>query len=163
MKNEKETEDGDIAAAEPKKKRKSKILFAVLAIVMLGMIGYIVYLQIIGPQMSEEAKIERPPPQPEMYPFERLTTNPAESAGRRLVLVSLVVEYDSKKDKYILQEIENKKSQLQHILINILSSKTVEKLETEKDELRKEILDTLNKSLITGQLKEVYFTEFVIQ
>lgn len=162
MKNEKETEDGDIAAAEPKKKGKRKILFAVLAVVMLGMIGYIVYLQLFASQ-EEEAKIEKPPPQLEMYQFERLTTNPAESAGRRLVLVSLAAEYDSQKDKYILQEIENKNSQLQHILINILSSKTVEKLETEKEELRKEILDTLNKSLITGQLKEIYFTEFVIQ
>jgi len=162
MKSEQETEDKVVE--EPKEKGKRKIILLVLSLIILGMVAYISYLQIIGPLMAKRAEAQKKSPQPvEMYHFERLMTNPADSMGRRFIVISMAAELDSPKKKELLEELENKKSQLQHTLIEILSSKIVEDLETKKGELRKDILDKLNETLVTGKLKEIYFTEFVIQ
>ena len=162
MNNERETEDEVVE--KPQKKDKSKLLLLVLFLIILGTLAYILYLQVIGPFMAKRAEAKKNEPQPvEMYHFERLTTNPAESAGRRFVVISLAAELESSKQKDLLKELETQKSKLQHILIEIISSKTVEELEMKKEELQKDILTKLNEKLVTGKLKEIYFTEFVIQ
>ena len=163
MKRKEEMADEILEEQQPKK-RKNIILFLMLSLIILGMISYILYLQVISPSMSKTAEAKKNLPQPvEMYNFQRLTTNPAESAGKRFVVVSLAAELDCAQKKNLLEELDNKNPQLQHILIEILSSKTVEDLENKKEELRKEILLKLNETLVTGKLKEIYFTEFVIQ
>jgi flagellar FliL protein len=165
MRNEQETEEEVVEEPEQKKEKPllKKLLFA-LAIVTLGAISYIVYLQIISPIMLKRAENQKKSPHPlKMYEFERLTTNPAESEGRRFAVISLAAELEPKKSKEICKELENKALKIQDILIKIVSNKTVEDLETKKEELRQEILDKLNETLVAGKLKEIYFTEFVIQ
>lgn len=158
MRNKQKTEDKVVEEPKQEKGKGKKLLF-VSSIIMLGVVAYIVYPRIIGPFVSKKDSVKKV----EMYQFQRLTTNPAGTAGKRFFVISLAAELDPKKSKKIRKELENKKSQLQHILIEILSSKTVEDLETRKEELRKEILAKLNETLVTGKLKEIYFTEFVIQ
>ncbi|HIE28969.1 TPA: hypothetical protein EYP66_16970 [Candidatus Poribacteria bacterium] len=163
MKNEQKMED-EVVEELQQEKGKSRIFFLVLSLVILGTVAYILYLQVIGPLMAKRAEAKKNLPQPvEMYNFQRLTTNPAESAGRRFVVISLAAELEFLKKKELLEELENKEAQLRHILIEIVSSKTVEDLETKKEELRREIVDKLNERLVTGKLKEIYFTEFAIQ
>jgi flagellar FliL protein len=154
---------GDEVVVSPQQnKGKSKIFLLILSSIMLIMVAYILYQQVIGPFMSKRAEAKKNSPQPvEIYHFQRLTTNPSGSGGKRFVVVSLAAELITSKE--LLEELENKNSQLQHVLIEILSSKTVEDLESKKEELRKEILDKVNEKLVTGKLKEIYFTEFIIQ
>lgn len=92
----------------------------------------------------------------------RVTANPADSKGRRFVVVQLSVEFDSK-SKDIRKELMRESSKLQDVLNLILSNKTTDELEgSKREELRKEILDTFNENL-KGNLTNIYFTEFMIQ
>jgi flagellar FliL protein len=157
MRNEPQTADN--VAEEPQPKQRKTLIF-VLCIIILCALAYIVYSQIINPAGGDRESSPKPV---KMYEFPQLTINPADSEGRRFVVISLAAELDPEKSKKLSKELENKNLKLKHILIETIGSKTVEDLETQKDELRQEILDKLNETLLTGKLKEIYFTSFIIQ
>jgi len=54
---------------------------------------------------------------------------------------------------------------LRDIVIGIMSSKTVEEISTTrgKDKLKGELMTGLNEVLVDGYIKNLFFTDFVIQ
>ncbi|MDO9573375.1 MAG: flagellar basal body-associated FliL family protein, partial [Candidatus Contubernalis sp.] len=81
---------------------------------------------------------------------------------RRYLRVTRELGYDQKN---MTKEIEKKEAELRDIVINILRTKSVEDISSPEgtENLRLEITEQLDKSLIEGKLLEVYFTEFLIQ
>jgi flagellar FliL protein len=63
------------------------------------------------------------------------------------------------------EEVTKRIPQIRDTVISILRSKTKEKIDQKegKDLIRSEIISSINKYLISGQIKNVYFQDFVIQ
>lgn len=99
----------------------------------------------------------------ELYSFERaVIVNLAETNAERYLKVDIVLELDSPK---LTKEIESRLPQIQDLLINVTSTKTLEDVSTTsgRNMLRQEMIDKINSLLSTGQITNVYFTEFVVQ
>jgi flagellar FliL protein len=97
-----------------------------------------------------------------MHELKRFTVNLLTDSGKKYLRTTLTLELDSPD---LVGELGQKDYALRDIIINILTSKTFEEISTTKgkDRLKDEIVETLNQSLVDGQIKNVFFTEFVVQ
>lgn len=95
-----------------------------------------------------------------VVPLETFVVNLAESKGRKIAKVNIEIEL---KGDNVEEEIEKRKAQVRDIIIILLSSKTYDEVSTKegKEALRTEIKEQLNAFLATGQISNVYFTEFI--
>jgi len=88
--------------------------------------------------------------------------NPAGTNGTRFLVTTVGLEVPTVAAK---KELEEKEIQTRDVLITILSGKTLNELVTteDKDSLRAEIERRVNAILISGKLKNVYLSKFIIQ
>ncbi|MCX7978576.1 MAG: flagellar basal body-associated FliL family protein [Bdellovibrionaceae bacterium] len=95
-----------------------------------------------------------------LAPLETFIVNLAGSKGRKVAKVNIDLEVDG---DGVADEISKRKAQIRDIIIIILSSKTYEQVSTAegKNELKTEIVQTINNFLSKGKIKNVYFTEFI--
>lgn len=96
----------------------------------------------------------------DLIPLETFLVNLAGSRGRKLAKINMEFEV---KGEDVQDEIEKLKPKIRDMVIIILSSKTYAEVSTTKgkDLLRTEIRDQVNLFLTKGQIKQVYFTEFI--
>ena len=85
--------------------------------------------------------------------------------GTRYLKVSVSVELEAKEEEKMKQEFETRKFQMADILNSIFSSKPMEQIDNpnSRDAIKREIRDKLNELLVHGQVKNVFFRDFVIQ
>ena len=95
-----------------------------------------------------------------LVPLETFLVNLSGSRGHKLVKVSMDLEVNSAK---VIEEIDIRKPLIRDRIITILSSKTYVEISTKegKEHLRGQIRDQVNLSLTHGQVKNVFFTEFI--
>ena len=97
-----------------------------------------------------------------MIEMDDFTVNLLNENGKRYLRAKLNLELGSEN---LQPEIEKKIPVLRDIIIQILASKQVEEITTKdgKERLKDELVKAINRVLIDGQIKNVYFTTFVIQ
>ena len=97
-----------------------------------------------------------------LYPLDTFTVNLKSDAGRRYLKVTMSLELEG--DELSL-ELDAKTAVLRDRVIRILSSKTLEEISSKKGKAKvsSQVMDTLNAMISDGQIKGIYFTEFVIQ
>jgi flagellar FliL protein len=97
-----------------------------------------------------------------MFPLETFTVNLLSESGRRYLKVEMNLEMNGKE---LSPELEEKKPVFRDIIIRILSSKSLEEISTVKgkEKLKEQIVNDLNTRLKDGKVKNVYFTDFVVQ
>jgi len=97
-----------------------------------------------------------------MFPLDTFTVNLLSDSGRRYLKVQMNLELDSEE---LAAELESKTAVVRDVVIRLLSSKTLEEISTAKgkDKLKEQIVNQLNLRLRDGNLRHVYFTEFVVQ
>lgn len=97
-----------------------------------------------------------------MVEMEDFTVNLLNENGKRYLRTKINLELDSED---LMPEIDKKIPVLRDIIIQILASKQVEEITTKdgKERLKDELVKAVNRALIDGQIKNVYFTTFVIQ
>ncbi|MFB1007737.1 MAG: flagellar basal body-associated protein FliL [Sulfurospirillum sp.] len=97
-----------------------------------------------------------------MYPMAQFVVNLLSESGNRFLKVSIDLELS---DPKLQPEMDHKKSLIRDINIRTFSSKTFEEISTlkGKDKLKDEVLDKINENLSDGQVKNIYFTDFVVQ
>lgn len=97
-----------------------------------------------------------------MFPLESFTVNLLSESGRRYLKCELNLEMEGKE---LSPELEEKKPVFRDIIIRTLSSKSLEEISTVKgkEKLKEEIVMELNARLKDGKVKNVYFTDFVVQ
>lgn len=97
-----------------------------------------------------------------LVPLETFLVNLANSRGTKLMKVNMELEVTG---EGVLEEIEKRKPQIRDIIIILLSSKSYQQVSAKegKELLRDEIRDRVNPFLTKGQIKRVYFTEFIYQ
>ncbi len=166
---------------EEQKEEKSsggsnKLLLVVIIVLLLLLLiigGLVAYFLLSGndnpeDQPQEPKKIEKKHKVKEMteigpiYPLDQFIVNLVSNGASRYLKCKIDLELDSPE---LQQEVDKKLPAIRDAIIQILSSKTVEEIQTAKgkEKLKEEIKRKLNEMLTTGEIRNVYFTEFVIQ
>ena len=97
-----------------------------------------------------------------MYPMNQYIVNLLSESGSRYLKVTLDVELSGEE---LAPEMDRKKSLVRDIIIRTLSAKTFEEVSTlkGKDRLKDEIVSKINEVLSDGQVRNIFFTDFVVQ
>lgn len=97
-----------------------------------------------------------------LYPMDTFTINLKSDAGRRFLKVALSLELEGEE---LSLELDAKTPVLRDRIIRILTSKTLEEISSKKGKAKvsNQIIDTLNAMISDGDIRAIYFTEFVIQ
>ncbi|WP_456479992.1 flagellar basal body-associated protein FliL [Nautilia sp.] len=172
MAEEKENKD---VQEEKKEGGSSKLLLIVIIVLLLILLivgGLVAYFLLSGdeqpadqqePQKIEKKKkIEKMTEIGPIYPLDQFIVNLVSNNANRYLKCKIDLELDSPD---LQQEVDKKLPAIRDLIIRILSSKTVEEIQTAKgkEKLKEEIKRKLNEILTTGEIRHVYFTEFVIQ
>ena len=167
IKNELEQEDQESQEEAPARK-KVPINLIIISILVLCLIGGGIYVWksgIISSGSDETALDNQGGDSQEMGPIYSLETfivNLVGGRGKNYLKAKVELELDS--DKTIV-EINKRLPQIRDAILTMLSSKSNEDISTleGKFQLRAEIISTLNQYLKTGRVKNVYFTDFIVQ
>jgi flagellar FliL protein len=162
------------AAAPKAKPNFAKILgfaFAGLNLAVLGAGTFLVYTQTIGyqdPKVTNEEALrqlaefhEKMESQPAMYNMDPLTTN-LDGIPRRLVKVQMSLEM---LDQEGFEEVINVGAGARDAIMRIMNATTYEDLETVqgKLQLKNQIIAQLNGLMKRGVVRQVYFSDLVVQ
>ncbi len=97
-----------------------------------------------------------------MYPMDQFLVNLLSESGSRFLKTTLNLELS---EQTLSPEIDKKKPLIRDIIIRTLSSKTYEDVSTSKgkERLKDELVTKINEILRDGYIKNVYFTDFIVQ
>ena len=174
----KKPEDGD--SSVEKKPKGNMVLIIVIALLVVILIGggAAAFLMLGGsheeaaPTAQQDVKAEKKKSSSKkstdhlaigpMYPMAQFVVNLLSESGNRFLKVAVDLELS---DAKLQPEMDHKKSLIRDIIIRTFSSKTFEEISTlkGKDKLKDEVLDKINENLSDGQVKNIYFTDFVVQ
>ncbi|PHR58891.1 MAG: flagellar basal body protein FliL [Arcobacter sp.] len=174
MAEEENTEETNNDTAEPKKSNNLVlIIIAVVLVLVLAIVGVVVVMLAGGddaPQSAQSQQSAKNKPMKlmdsmevgPMFPLDTFTVNLLSDSGRRYLKVQMNLELD---DEELAAELESKTAVVRDVCIRLLSSKTLEEISTAKgkDKLKEQIVNQLNLRMRDGNIRNVYFTEFVVQ
>jgi len=176
MADEKENKETEENQEEKSEKGGSKILLIVIVILLLLLLiigGAVAYFLLSNndsqdnPDQAKQEKVEKKKTSDltqmgPIYPLDQFIVNLLSNNSERYLKCKISLELDAPD---LQQELDKKLPAVRDMIIQILSSKTVEEIQTArgKEKLKEEIRRKLNAMLTTGEIKNVYFTEFVIQ
>lgn len=149
----------------PEVKQKSgfdfKIIIAGLIIFLIAMgASYYLMKSLMAPLLPKE-ETAKEVVTGNLVEVGEFTTNIGDITGSRFVKVEVYVEVTGKKGQETIQEFM---PIIKDSILTILSSKTVADLDVRnRDNLKKEIKDDLNAKLGKNTIKNVYFTNFIMQ
>lgn len=165
------------AAAEGGPKKPSQILkylklifIGLNVIVSLGGIG-LVYMSTVGyeaPSLSEEKLLielenekKARPSQAAVYTMEKFTVN-LDGLPKRVIQAELNLEM---LDQEGFEEVVRLGPQARDAIVRLFNGKRYDELETIQGKLilKDQIATTLNAFLTEGVVKDIYFSEFVVQ
>lgn len=97
-----------------------------------------------------------------MYSLDSFVVNLAEAGGNRYLRVTMELELA---DEMLRNELDQRLPQVRNAMLMTLPSKTPDEINTVdgKLALRDQLIDEINSFLTTGEVTNIYFTEFVIQ
>ncbi|WP_165792036.1 flagellar basal body-associated FliL family protein [Desulfocucumis palustris] len=141
----------------------AKIVAIALGSVIFGavVVGALAYF--IGiPGLAPKAKAAAPPEMEQLDLGDRVI-NLADEDGSRYLRVKIVLEYP--KNEKFAQELEKEKPFIQESILHILRTKTVDDIRPvpKEEEVKAEIINSINKKLQKGKVEKIYFTDFLIQ
>jgi flagellar FliL protein len=157
----KDEKPGDQESSQQEQKSSPlKLIILVVLVLLLGGGGFFGYMKFFrAPSApSATAHVEESVIQ-EMGNF---LVNLADPGGKRYLKINIQMELTGNK---ALQEITRRNFEVRDSILMLLSSKEFDEVGTPigKMNLKKELLSRLNKLLRDGQVKEIYFTEFLVQ
>jgi flagellar FliL protein len=175
-KTDKKAQAGD---KEPKKKMSGKlklVILLVVALLVLGAGGFAAWKFLLHPAPAEEshgnatgsaAGENQTAPAASAAPSQLVTLEPfvvnlSDPMGRRYLKVTMDVEVT---DSAAATELGAAMPKVKDTLLLLLSSKTFAEISSldKKIELKNEIVDRLNLIIGKSKVRNVYFTEFVVQ
>lgn len=141
------------------RKGKSKVIIIVAILVVCQLIGGYAVWHFYFRDNVAPAQVELPiiTSKPIM-----ITVNLADSQQRRYLKVTVELGY---RNEAMTTEIDSKLPEIRDFIIELFRSKTVSEIDTSAgtNKLRLELKAELNQRLKTGEIVDVYFTEFIIQ
>jgi len=169
-----EQENQEGAAPEKKSSNLVLIIIAVVLVLVLAIVGIVVVMLAGGDDNSQASNSSSPSAKEKpmkmmdsmevgpMFPLDTFTVNLLSDSGRRYLKVQMNLELDGEE---LAAELESKTAVVRDVCIRLLSSKTLEEISTAKgkEKLKEQIVNQLNLRLRDGNVRQVYFTEFVVQ
>jgi len=172
-----EKENQEAAQEEKKESGGSKLLLIVIIVLLLILLivgGLVAYFLLSGnddtqaDNPKQPQKVEKKKKVADMtqigpiYPLDQFIVNLVSNNSSRYLKCKIDLELDAPE---LQQEVDKKLPAIRDLIIRILSSKTVEEIQTSKgkEKLKEEIKRKINEMLTTGEIRHVYFTDFVIQ
>lgn len=159
---------------EPKVEKKGSALKWILigaAVLVLAGSGIATWQLFFAQKMGDAA--------PEAIPSEDQIAEPEETVSQTFTMETFVVNLNDPGGKRYLKtnialeyitvemgdELKHRLPQLRDVILLLLSSKGLDDVQTVdgKIELRRELIQRINQVLTTGKIRNLYFTEFVIQ
>lgn len=150
------------------------ILLAVINMVVVMGVGVMLYLgqkkkeaeDATGPVARGEAETHHKEEESKEFigklvPLETFLVNVAGSRGRKLLKINMELEVTNAE---VAEEVEKTKPRIRDYIIIIASSKSFAEISTTdgKNALREEIKNQINLILQKGQIKNVFFTEWIM-
>ncbi len=156
---------------EGKGGKKKLILIAVIALLLIGGGGAAYKFLVLDKKAEEEKKPNTEQIEKEVKNIENLgimfevgtfVVNLADKDADRYLKVTVVLEIENEQVK---QEVEKRLPQIKDAITTLLFTKTSKELKTIDgiEKLKEEIIKRVNALLPLGGVKNVYFTDFVIQ
>jgi flagellar FliL protein len=111
-----------------------------------------------GTEAEEDAPVEYG----EFLEFQGLIINPADSDGRRYLMVNIGLEA---KDAKVLEVVGSKEVVIRDRILRLLGQRTVSELASVslRDTLKEELLIAVNDILGEEEVARLYFTQYVLQ
>ena len=155
----------------PQKSSKMKlIIFLVVGLVVLGGGGFAAYLFFFKKEPPAEATDHASPhaqhapavAQPVMYQMDPFLVNLSDPGGKRYLKLTMQLSMENTAAQ---TDLQNRMVVVRDSVIMMLSGKTFEEISSPagKMALKREIMAKVNKTLTQGQVKEIFFTEFLVQ
>ncbi|MDF1879769.1 flagellar basal body-associated protein FliL [Sulfurimonas sp. MAG313] len=177
MAEEESTEQSNEDGATPAPQKGSNLVLIIIAVVLvlvLAIVGVVVVMLMSGgdeqSQSSGGSQMTKEKPMKmmdamevgPMFPLDTFTVNLLSDSGRRYLKVQINLELDGEE---LAAELESKTAVIRDVCIRLLSSKTLEEISTAKgkEKLKEQIVNQLNLRLRDGNIRHIYFTEFVVQ
>lgn len=97
-----------------------------------------------------------------LYEMEIFVVNLSDPGGKRYLKTKISLEYTGAE---LTDELKLRQPQLRDVVLLLLSSKTLEEIQGTEGKiiLRRELVLRINQVLQKGKVRNLYFTEFVIQ
>lgn len=154
--------------------KKSKLIFFIMlgvTILLLGGGGFFAYTKLTAPKPTaavEENKEEKGgkggPAKAigEILPLEPFVVNLADPSGKRYLKVKVELELDS---PVAVEKAKQVAPKLRDMVIMMLTSLSFDEVMTPegKIRIRDELLERFNQVMRPDRIKNIYFTEFVVQ
>ncbi len=151
--------------------KKKLLILLILLLIIGGAGGFAAYKFLLAPknEKSQEKKAEEVVKEVNsieklgiMYDLGTFVVNLADKDADRYLKVDIVLELESEKVK---MEVEKRLPQIKDAITTLLLTKTSDEIKTAEgmELLKEEIIKRVNAILPLGGVKNVYFTEFVIQ
>ncbi|MDD2779928.1 flagellar basal body-associated protein FliL [Sulfuricurvum sp.] len=177
-------EEKEEISTEGGEKKKSNLLLIIIigVLFLILVIGAVVAFLMMGNEepaatngapTQQEASADAPKEDAEpsdssltevglMYPLDGFTVNLLSESGKRYLKVEMNLELEGEE---LSPELDTKKPVFRDVIIRILSSKSLEEISTikGKEKLKEQLVNELNMRLKDGKVKNVYFTDFVVQ
>jgi len=160
-----EENEEEVEEKKPKKGKKSilKLIIVFFCVVLLGAAGFAGWTyyktHFSGSKKADSEQIVQ---KPGIWPMDSLIVNLMDANGERYLKITIQLEVTSQE---CLSEMDLLKPKIMDSVLELLSSKNYKEIAgfEGKQRLRDEIAMRLNSYLTKGQVKRVYFTEFLIQ
>ncbi len=155
------------AEEEPKKKGKG-MLFAIIGVVLLaaGGGGFFAYTKFLKPKPEPVDELALKKAQENaigtMYDLAPFVVNLSDPKGKRYLKVKVTLELESDN---VVEKADKLKPKIRDMVIMLLTSLTFEEVMTPEGKIRvrDELLERFNLILRPDRVKNIYFTEFVVQ
>lgn len=164
-----EEKEENVAEEEESPKKKSSLLPMIIILVVLLIAlggGFFAWQKFMAAPPAGEKKVveekKKEQTEPSIFKLETFVVNLARNAGRRYLKTTLELELN---DKLIEKEIRSKLAQIRDSILILLSGKSFDDVNTVggKYKLKDEIITRINTILLEGRVRQIYFTEFVVQ
>lgn len=169
MADEKAKKNQESAKDSDEKKGKGGLIkFILVPVILLAQAvgAYFVVFNVLLQEPSkaaEEPKEKKAPLQVGLfYEINDIVVNPAGTSGKRFLVMEMALET---KDQLVVDEATSKEIWIRDAVISILTRKTPEELldYSLQNELKKEVLNTMNRKMSTGKFTKIYFKKFIMQ
>lgn len=156
---------GEGAEEKPKKKGMLFIIIGVL-VVVLGGGGFFAYKKFMAPppevSAEEHVKKEHVEEEGEMFALEPFLVNLSDPKGKRYLKVTITMELLTPE---AVAKAEKMVPKMRDMVIMILTSLSFEEVMTPEGKIRvrEELFERFNLVLRPERVKEIFFTDFVVQ
>jgi flagellar FliL protein len=157
------SKDGEKVQENTQKKSNTKLFIIIgvaLAVAVLAAVGTFL---LTGESKGSSHKVEKVSPETmTMFTLDPFIVNIYDGQDLRYLKLKVEMELANAEAK---NELTARQAQIRDAILSILTAKTLQDLQylQGKNQLKQEILATVTRIATPGKVKQIYFTDFVVQ